>query len=68
MIVEHSLEIGGLDSPGCDLIIGKVVHFHIENELYENGRIGPRGLATVSSLAGNYYAKIGELFEIERPK
>jgi len=67
-ILEHSLELGGLDTPGCDFIIGKVVHFHIEQTLYENGRIDPRGLAAVSRLAGNDYAKIGEIFEIERPK
>lgn len=66
--LEHSFELGGLDTPGCDLIIGKVVQFHIESDIYENGRIDPRGLAAVSRLAGNNYAKIGEVFEIERPK
>ncbi|PFO06581.1 hypothetical protein COJ85_06620 [Bacillus sp. AFS076308] len=65
--LEHSLELGGLDTPGCDLIIGKVVQFHIDNDIYEKGRIDPRGLAAVSRLAGNNYAKIGEIFEIERP-
>lgn len=67
-ILEHSLELGGSDTPGCDLIIGKVVQFHIENDIYEKGRIDPRGLAAVSRLAGSHYAKIGETFEIERPK
>ena len=67
-LLEHSLELGGLVTPGCDFIIGKVVQFHIENDIYENGRIDPRGLAAVSRLAGNNYAKIGEIFEIERPK
>lgn len=67
-LLEHSLELGGLDTPGCDLIIGKIVQFHIESDIYKNGRIDPRGLAAVSRLAGNYYAKIGEIFEIERPK
>jgi len=66
--LEHSLELGGLDTTGCDFIIGKVVQFHVENDIYENGRIDPRGLAAVSRLAGNNYAKIGEIFEIERPK
>ena len=65
--LEHSLELGGLNTPGCDLIIGKVVQFHIEDDIYENGRIDQRGLAAVSRLAGNNYAKIGEIFEIERP-
>ncbi|WML53250.1 flavin reductase family protein [Neobacillus sp. PS3-12] len=67
-LLEHSLELDGLDTPGCDLIIGKIVQFHIESDIYENGRIDPRGLAAVSRLAGNNYAKIGEIFEIERPK
>jgi len=66
--LEHHLELGGSDSPGCDLIIGKVIQFHIESDIYENGRIDPRGLAAVSRLAGTNYAKIGEIFEIERPK
>ncbi|MED4400408.1 flavin reductase family protein [Metabacillus fastidiosus] len=66
--LERSLELGGMDSAGCDLIIGKVVQFHIENDLYKDGRIDPDGLAAVSRLAGTNYAKIGEVFSIERPK
>ncbi|NKE05790.1 MULTISPECIES: flavin reductase family protein [Mesobacillus] len=67
-VLEQALELGGGESPGCDFIIGKVVQFHIKENLYENGRIDPAGLAAVSRLAGNHYAKIGEIFEIERPK
>ncbi|KYG25772.1 flavin reductase family protein [Priestia endophytica] len=66
--LEHSLELGGSDSPGCDLMIGKVVQFHIEQDIYKNGRIDPNGLAAVSRLAGDNYAKIGEIFEVKRPK
>jgi len=65
--LEHSIELGGPDSPTCDLIIGKVEQFHIERDIYESGRIDPRGLAAVCRLAGNNYAKIGEIFEIKRP-
>jgi len=67
-VLEYSLELGEKELPGCDLIIGKVIQFHIEDDIYENGRIDPRGLAAVSRLAGANYAKIGEVFEIERPK
>ncbi|WP_226678350.1 flavin reductase family protein [Mesobacillus jeotgali] len=67
-VLEQALELGGGNSPGCDFIIGKIVQFHIEEGIYENGRIDPVGLAAVSRLAGNNYAKIGEIFEIERPK
>mgnify|MGYP001368909200 CR=1 FL=1 len=67
-ILEQSIPLGGTDAPGCDLIIGRVVQFHIDENIYEKGRIDPRGLAAVSRLAGASYAKIGETFEIERPK
>lgn len=67
-ILEHSLQLGDKEQPGCDLLIGKVVQFHDANELYENGRIDAEGLAAVSRLAGANYAKIGEVFAIERPK
>jgi flavin reductase (DIM6/NTAB) family NADH-FMN oxidoreductase RutF len=65
--LEHFLELGGNDSTGCDFIIGKVVQYHIESDIYENGRIDPKGLAAVSRLAGTNYAKIGEMFSIDRP-
>ncbi|WP_453996102.1 flavin reductase family protein [Bacillus nitroreducens] len=67
-VLEQSLEFGEGESPGCDFIIGRVVQYHIEDEIYAKGRIDPRGLAAVSRLAGANYAKIGDLFEIERPK
>ena len=66
--LEHYVELGGNDSPGCDLIIGRVVQFHIDDTIYENGRINPDALGAVSRLAGQSYARIGEIFELERPK
>ncbi|MEN8702286.1 flavin reductase family protein [Bacillus infantis] len=67
-VLEHALELGGTDSPGTDFIIGKAVQFHIEEHLYEKGRIDQKELAAVSRLAGNDYGKIGEVFTIERPE
>ncbi|MFS8602548.1 flavin reductase family protein [Priestia megaterium] len=66
--LEHVIALGDDESPGSDLIIGKVVQFHIKDELYENGRVNHEGLGAVSRLAGHNYAKIGEVFSIERPK
>lgn len=66
-LLEQSLELGGSNAPGCDLIIGKVVQFHITEDIYENGRINPGELGAVSRLAGNDYAKVGEIFTIDRP-
>ncbi len=52
----------------CDVIIGEVVQFHLDEEIYEiNGRITAEKLNPVSRLAGADYAKIGEVFSIKRP-
>lgn len=53
----------------CDLFIGEIVQFHLDEAVYdENGRINAEALNPVSRLAGAEYAKIGELFSIERPE
>jgi flavin reductase (DIM6/NTAB) family NADH-FMN oxidoreductase RutF len=67
-ILEHHVILGDEDAPSSDLIIGRVVQFHFNKEIYENGKINQTGLAAVSRLAGHNYAKIGEVFEIIRPK
>lgn len=61
-VLEHCLEL-----PNNDLIIGRVVQFHVDGEILEHGRIDPVKLEAVSRLAGNDYAGIGEIFTIERP-
>ncbi|MGJ9460568.1 flavin reductase family protein [Oceanobacillus sp. CF4.6] len=66
--LDHALELGEDNTVGTDLIIGKVVHFHVAEELYTDGRIDPVKLGAVSRLAGTNYAKIGEIFSMERPK
>lgn len=67
-VLEQALPLGGSDeTPACDLLIGRVVHFHVADKLYENGRINAEALQPVSRLAGNDYAKLGQQFTIERP-
>lgn len=56
------------DGSGSDLFIGEVVYLHIDETIYEDGRINPRSLKAVSRLAGSNYAAIGDIFSIERPK
>ncbi|OLN21746.1 hypothetical protein BTO30_13265 [Domibacillus antri] len=65
-VLEQVVTLG--DGPACDLLIGRVVQYHIREDLYEKGRVNAEKLAPVSRLAGNYYAKLGEMFEIVRPK
>lgn len=53
----------------CDVIIGEVVQFHLNEDIYEeNGRITAEKLNPVSRLAGSDYAKIGDVFSVKRPK
>ncbi len=67
-VLEQAIPLGGTpDAPAADLLIGRVVYFHIDDNLVDNGRIDPQKVKPVSRLAGHSYAKLGELFEIERP-
>ncbi|PGB84894.1 hypothetical protein COM03_05325 [Bacillus wiedmannii] len=67
-VLERAIPLGGTeDSPACDLLIGRVVRFHVSEHLYENGRIHAEVLKPVSRLAGHNYAKLGEQFELVRP-
>nr|WP_220186322.1 flavin reductase family protein [Brevibacillus halotolerans] len=50
-----------------DLIIGEVVHVHIDDSMYFNGKIDAEKFAPVSRLAGHTYATLGELFDHPRP-
>lgn len=67
-VMEHSAELGEDGTIGVDLIVGKIVRFHIDEKVYDSGRIKKEELAAVSRLAGSDYAKIGNTFSIERPK
>lgn len=67
-VLERSIPLGGSDaSPACDLIIGRVVCFHLAENVYRNGYIDPEELQPVSRLAGSSYSKLGEQFSIKRP-
>ncbi len=63
-VLEHALALG----EGSDLFIGKVVQFHIADDLYEEGKINIEKLQAVSRLAGADYATVGRIFSIERPE
>lgn len=66
-VLEQIVELGEGDHIQTDLIIGKVVQFHILDTIYKEGKIDSDQLGAVSRLAGNNYAKIGSIFTIERP-
>jgi flavin reductase (DIM6/NTAB) family NADH-FMN oxidoreductase RutF len=45
------------------LVIGKMVRFHVQDELYEEGRVNVAGLDPLGRLAGNY-TKVESIFEL----
>lgn len=51
------------------LVIGKVLNVHINDELYENGKINTEKLNPVGRLAGHSYTRaISDTFAIERKR
>lgn len=56
-----------LELEGANLLIGEIVRYHVADELVESFRIDPDGLKAIARLAGNDYAKVGDIFTIARP-
>ncbi len=68
-VLERAIELEGADGGiACDLLIARIVRFHVAEELLQDGRIDASGLAPVSRMAGNDYAKLGSTFTLERPE
>ena len=47
------------------LIVGEVVHFHIAENLYRNGRIDALRFRPVARLGGPRYVRLGEIVELK---
>ncbi|WP_413377696.1 flavin reductase family protein [Alkalihalobacillus sp. 1P02AB] len=53
--------------PGVDFFIGKIVQFHIDENIYEKGRVSQELLKAVGRLAGNDYMEVDNSFTLKRP-
>jgi len=67
-MLEKQIQLGEDGRASTDLIIGKIVRIHLDDSICNDGKIVYENLNAVSRLAGNDYAKIGDIFAIERPK
>ncbi|MDT8399296.1 MAG: flavin reductase family protein [Pseudomonadales bacterium] len=65
-VLQQMISFG--DQPGAgNLILGKITHVRIADELYlENGRIDFGALDPVARLGGNFYSTLRDRFELER--
>jgi len=52
---------------GGTLILGEVVRFHVDDEIFEEFRIDPEKLGAVGRMAGNTYCRTRDRFELVRP-
>ncbi len=58
------IEIGNPTT--TNLIIGEIICFHIEENIFENFRIDIEKLKPIARLAGNSYCKVNDIFELTR--
>lgn len=50
------------------IVIGRIVHAHVDPSVWKDGRVDPRLLDPVCRLSGSGYASLGELYNVERPE
>lgn len=65
--LHQHIEVEEDGNVGADLLLLKIKEYHIDEAIYEEGRIDPDGLAAISRLAGHDYAEVGRRFTIKRP-
>lgn len=66
-VLEKHLELGEGDEVSTDFFIGKIVCIHVNEEVYDDGKIIYDELQAISRLAGTDYAEIGPITTIPRP-
>jgi flavin reductase (DIM6/NTAB) family NADH-FMN oxidoreductase RutF len=49
------------------VVIGRVVHVHVEPSVWKDGRVDPRLLDPICRLSGSLYANLGEIWSVQRP-
>ncbi|MEE9271562.1 MAG: flavin reductase family protein [Candidatus Krumholzibacteria bacterium] len=62
------IHIGGDKPTGGSLVIGEIVLFHIEDDLYDAGRIDIQKLNPLGRLAGDDYTALGRIISHRRKK
>ena len=56
-----------VDDRNTHIVLGRIVHAHVDPSVWREGRIDPRLLDPVCRLSGSGYATLGELFNVQRP-
>jgi len=51
---------------GTSLILGRVVHVHVDNAVWVEGRVDPKRLTFVGRLGDDLYCRVNDIFEAAR--
>jgi flavin reductase (DIM6/NTAB) family NADH-FMN oxidoreductase RutF len=65
--LEKVVEIGE-GAGSSSLVVGRILLMHAREDIYNEGKIDAAALRPVARLGGPHYGKLGELFELPRPK
>jgi flavin reductase (DIM6/NTAB) family NADH-FMN oxidoreductase RutF len=55
-----------IDVEETALILGRVVHFHLKDEVVRDGKVDPRKLTFVGRLGDDSYCRVNDLFDRKR--
>jgi len=53
---------------GASIVLGRILRFHIQDELFDNFKIDPDRLRPVGRMGGPTYTRTRDRFDLERPK
>jgi flavin reductase (DIM6/NTAB) family NADH-FMN oxidoreductase RutF len=53
---------------GGNLVIGKVLHFHCDDSVWNGGKIRHQDLKNIGRMEGSWYARTQDAFELPRPE
>ena len=65
-ILNQIIQIGNNKAGGGFVVIGEIILFHINDEIYKKGHLDLQSFNPVGRLAGNWYSRITNNFEIIR--
>jgi hypothetical protein len=60
----------GISEPptNTNIVLGRIVHAHVDPSVWKNGRVDPKLLDPVCRLSGSGYAALGDLVNVQRPQ
>lgn len=62
------IKVGKGDQGSGSIVIGEIVYFHINKEVYKDGKIILNELKPIGRLGGSDYCKVTDIFSLPRPQ